>query len=230
METITTASGRCLLRRSKRRTLAISVLPDGTVEIVAPLASTIEAIQQKVAKRLGWINRQQRFFATLRVERPPRRYCTGATHRYLGRQYRLKVKKSADAGVKLRGAYLHVFAPSAKPKEIEALVSNWMREKAEVQFARRLVKWKWWCEHLGLPEPRLSLRNMPKRWGSAHRDGRIFLNPELVRAPSPCIDYVIAHEICHLKRPSHNQSFYSELEKLCPRWRDIKQRLESTDL
>ena len=76
----------------------------------------------------------------------------------------------------------------------------------------------------------LHLLDMPKRWGSAHRNGRISLNPELVRAPSSCIDYVIAHEICHIKHPQHDKEFYAQLEKLCPRWRAIKQRLETSDL
>lgn len=142
----------------------------------------------------------------------------------------LKVKKSSEAGVKLIGACLHVSSPSARPRDIEKLVSRWMREKADEQFARRLAKWEPWCECLGLPEPRLVLRNMPKRWGSAHRDGRIFLNPELVRTPSICIDYVIAHEICHLKHPGHDRAFYAELKTLCPNWRETKQRLESVDL
>lgn len=230
MRTITTEAGRCLLKRTPRRTLSISVLPNGTVEVVAPLSASMEAIQQKIAKRMGWIVRQRRFFAAMRVDRPPRRYRTGATHRYLGGQYRLKVEKSHESTVKLHGAYLHVSSTSAKPKDIEALVSAWMREKAELQFARRLGRWKRWCEHQGLPEPKLTIRNMPKRWGSSYQDGRIFLNPELVRAPSLCIDYVIAHEICHLKHPSHDRAFYTELEKNCPKWRDIKQRLESIDL
>ena len=229
MPTITTAAGRCLLKRTKRRTLSISVLPGGTVEIVAPLAASVESIRQKIEKRAGWIARQRRFFAALQVEHPPRRYRTGATYRYLGRQYRLKVKKASKADVKLIGAYLHVSSPSVRPKDIETRVSNWMREKAGEQFAWRLTKWRLWCEHLGLPEPRLVLRNMPKRWGSAHQDGRIFLNPELVRTPSLCIDYVIAHEICHLKHPGHDRAFYTELEELCPKWRSIKQRLESVD-
>jgi hypothetical protein len=229
MPTITTAAGRCLLKRSMRRTLSISVLPGGTVEIVAPLAASIATIRKKIEKRAGWIARQRRFFAALRVEHPPRRYRTGATHRYLGRQYRLKVKKASKPDVRLIGAYLHVSSPSARPRDIESRVSNWMRGKAGEQFARRLAKWKRWCEHLGLPETRLVLRNMPKRWGSAHQDGRIFLNPELVRAPSSCIDYVIAHEICHLKHPKHDRAFYAELESLCPKWIDTKLRLEAAD-
>lgn len=109
-------------------------------------------------------------------------------------------------------------------------MTSWVREKARDQFGRRLLKWKKWCSVFDLPEPRIFLRNMPKRWGSAHRDGRIYLNPELVRAPSLCIDYVMAHEICHLKHPKHNKAFYIELEKLCPKWKDIKHRLESSDI
>jgi hypothetical protein len=76
----------------------------------------------------------------------------------------------------------------------------------------------------------MRLRSMSKRWGSAARDGAIYLNPELVRAPSACIDYVIVHEICHLKHHHHGKAFYSELRSLCPDWATRKKRLESMDL
>ncbi|MFA5043691.1 MAG: YgjP-like metallopeptidase domain-containing protein, partial [Kiritimatiellia bacterium] len=109
------------------------------------------------------------------------------------------------------------------------LLSGWMRERAKEQFERRLEKWRAWCVERGLPEPKLHLLDMPKRWGSTHSNGRIFLNPELVRAPAPCIDYVIMHEVCHIKHPRHDRGFYAELEKLCPRWRAIKQRLETSE-
>lgn len=58
----------------------------------------------------------------------------------------------------------------------------------------------------------------------------MYLNPELVRAPAPCIDYVIVHEVCHIKHPRHDREFYAELEKLSPGWRSIKQRLETSEL
>ncbi len=230
METITTAVGICSLKRSSRHTLAISVLPDGAVEVVAPRDSALVAIQKKVEKRSGWINRQRRYFVTLHAERPARRYCNGATHRYLGRQYQLKVTISDIPGVKLRGAYLHIVSRSDSGKAVAALLATWMRDKAREQFVRRLRRWRSWCAQRGLPEPQLHLLDMPKRWGSTRANGNIFLNPELVRAPSPCIDYVITHEICHIKHPWHDKEFYAELEKLCPSWRAIKHRLESLDL
>lgn len=189
----------------------------------------IPEIQAKIKKRSGWIIRQRRHFFTLHAERPKRRYCTGATHRYLGRQFRLKVTTTAKPVVKLRGAYLHIGSRSLSRKDVATLLSGWMRERAKEQFERRLEKWRAWCVERGLPEPKLHLLDMPKRWGSTHSNGRIFLNPELVRAPAPCIDYVIMHEVCHIKHPRHDRGFYAELEKLCPRWRAIKQRLETSE-
>lgn len=210
--------------------MAISVLPNGAVEVVAPLSAGIAEIQSKIQKRSGWIMRQRRHFITLRVERPVRRYCAGATHRYLGRQYRLKLSVAAKPDVKLRGGYLHISSPSISSKAAADLLLGWMRVKAKEQFERRLLKWRAWCVERGLPEPKLHLLDMPKRWGSTHSDGRMYLNPELVRAPAPCIDYVIVHEVCHIKHPRHHKEFYAELEKLSPGWRAIKQRLETSEL
>jgi len=229
MATIRTAVGECVVKRARRRTLAISVLPDGTVEVVAPLGAAEDKIREKVEKRTRWILRQRRVFAALNVMRPPRRYCTGATHRYLGRQYRLKVSIGEDQGVKLRGAYLLVVSRSEAEDSVAALVASWMRERAKEQFSKRFVAWRTWCEERGLSEPRLRLLSMPKRWGSAHKNGTVALNPQLVRAPSICIDYVIAHEICHRLHAGHGRGFYAELNCLCPNWRQCKQRLEAMD-
>ena len=218
------------MKRSRRQTLAISVLPDGTVEVVAPVNAEVTKIQAKVEKRVGWIKRQRRTFAALSAQRPARRYCTGATHRYLGRQYQLRVTIADVQSVKLRGAYLCIVSRTGSDKSVAALLAAWMRERAKEQFSRRLGKWLKWCAERGLPEPKAQLLSMPKRWGSAHKDGRVSLNPELIRAPSACVDYVIAHELCHMKHPHHDKAFFAELEKLCPKWKAIKLRLESLDL
>jgi predicted metal-dependent hydrolase len=230
MQTLATPMGCCFLKRSSRRTLAISVLPNGVLEIVAPLNAGIPEILAKIAKRASWITRQRRHFLALRAERPERRYCTGATHLYLGRQYRLKVFTAGKPGVKCQGAFIHIGLRSDSNKAVSALLSGWMRERAAEQFERRLEKWRTWCAERGLPEPKLHLLYMPKRWGSTHLNGAMFLNPELVRAPAPCIDYVIAHEVCHIKHPRHDKAFYTELELLFPKWRAVKQRLETAEL
>ena len=115
MQTIQTAVGECRLRRTKRRTLAISVHPDGTVELVAPLSAALDAILAKVAKRTRWITIQRHSFSEMNRHRLPLRYVSGASHRYLGRQYRLKVQKGDSTGVRLVGGYFLVSAKSGRP-------------------------------------------------------------------------------------------------------------------
>jgi predicted metal-dependent hydrolase len=81
---------------------------------------------------------------------------------------------------------------------------------------------------MGCQPPLPIFRSMPRRWGSWSRSGRISLNPELIRAPTACIDYVITHELIHLIHPHHGAAFYELLETLMPDWRNRKQRLERT--
>lgn len=219
--------GSCVLKRSRRRTLAISVLPDGTVEVVAPIDVEMAKIQDKIEKRTSWIMRQRSLFVGLSSQRPTRRYCTGATHRYLGRQYMLKVSKGAEQSVKLSGAYFHIISRTATEKSVCSLFEAWMRARAKEQFERRLEKWGKWYTDKQLPHPQLRLLRMHKRWGSTAPNGIIKLNPELIRAPATCIDYVIAHELCHLKHPMHNKAFFRELNRLLPNWKTVKMRLES---
>lgn len=225
-EIIDTSAGPAKLKRSRRKTLAISVLPDGALELVAPEEVPIEAIQQRVEKRLAWIDQQRRRFADMNASRTLLRYVNGATHRYLGRQYRLKLRVEEASHVRLQGAYFHIATPTLDQEEVKQALDGWYRKRAQEQFTKRLQAWASWCSQRRLPEPKLRLRRMNKRWGSALRDGTICLNPELILAPSACVDYVIAHEICHLKHPDHGKRFWSLLAQQVPDWRQLKQRLE----
>lgn len=224
--TIETALGLALLRHSARKTLAISVLPDGTLELAAPLEAAERDILRKVEKRRRWIQAQRRNFAAMNAHRPEPRYVNGASHRYLGRQYRLKLARGSETSVLLKGAYFHVVTATGTDEEIRRALESWFRRKAAEQFARRIEEWVPWCTRHHLPKPRMRLLRMPKRWGSAASDGRIALNPELVHMPSPCIDYVIAHEICHLRHPHHDLRFFRLLTSLMPDWKARKMRLE----
>lgn len=226
---IETVVGPCRLKRSNRTTLAISVHPDGSVELVAPEKATMDDVASKVKRRAKWVAKQRQSFTEMNGARPPLKFRSGATHRYLGRQYRLKIRKGAEDCVKLRGGFFHIGTRDKTEEHVQCLLAAWMRGHAQEQFEKRLDRWQTWCVNQGLAEPHLHLRCMPKRWGSSHRDGRIFLNPQLVRAPSPCIDYVIAHEVCHLKHPSHDKAFYRLLSEQMPNWQAVKLKLEQVE-
>ncbi len=227
---VVTVVGPARLRRSKRKTLAISVSPNGSIDLTAPVRVKVADVLAKVAKRAAWICRQRGNFANMNAKRPPLRYSSGATHRYLGRQYRLKVSRGGHVGAKLAGAYFHVVTRNGTETEVRKQLDDWMRDRAREHLSRRVNDWKRWCERHSLPAPNFRLRSMPKRWGSAQRDGTILFNPELIRAPSVCIDYVVAHEVCHLRYPNHGPRFYRQLDGLLPNWRAVKRRLECAEL
>lgn len=227
-EILETPLGPAVLKRSSRKTLAISVLPDGSLELAAPVQASEPQILAKVEKRRKWILSQRRAFAAMNDHRPAPRYVHGATHRYLGRQYRLKVAVGPESGVQLRGAYFHVVTPTGSPEEVRRAMEKWFRRKASEQLGRRIEAWQSWCAKRGLPLPSMRLLRMPKRWGSASPEGRIAFNPELIHMPSRCVDYVVIHEICHLRHPHHGPEFFRLLGSLMPDWRQQKERMEHT--
>lgn len=228
--TIETVVGTAILKRTSRKTLAISVHPSGELELAAPMDATDQDILAKVGRRQRWILAQRQNFKVMNTERPQPRYVTGATHRYLGRQYRLKLVRGDEQGISLRGAFFHITTKGDDSTEVRRLLEKWFRARAGEQFGKRVESWVPWCEKHRLPRPRLRLLKMPKRWGSAGTDGRIALNPDLVHMPSRCIDYVITHEICHLRHPNHGPQFHRLLTSLMPDWRAVKERLARAEV
>jgi predicted metal-dependent hydrolase len=215
------------IRRANRKTLAITVRPDLSIIVTAPRRSSIEAIKAKVRKRATWIRKQRIYFERFLPPVPIRRYISGETHRYLGRQYRLKVISALSESVKLKGKYLRIETPHKHDaKRVRYLLDAWYREHACLIFSR--------CLDACLPSlygrikeaPKLYLRRMPKRWGSWTQRGAIYLNPELVRAPASCVDYVVTHELCHLVYGNHGKEFFALLRKVMPDWEMRKVHLE----
>jgi predicted metal-dependent hydrolase len=220
-----------LLSRRERKTLAITVHPDLRVEVVAPLDAEETAVIERVRKRAKWILKQRRQFLSWMPKPVPRRYQSGETHRYLGRQYRLRIVQSEKTGVAIKGGFIEIHQPSSHDfamarKQLDA----WFRQKAEQRFRKELPKSLKRLALYELPTPTLRLLRMPKRWGSCTAKDEILLNPELIKAPGVCVEYVILHELCHLKHPNHSAAFFRMLDAVLPDWRERKQRLERAEL
>ena len=219
------------LSRSVRKTLAITVHPDLRVEVVAPLDAGEPAILARVQARARWILRQRRQFLAWMPKPMPRLYRPGETHRYLGRQYRLKVIAGEANKVCLKGSFIEVHQPPGQDANVvKRHLTAWYRQRAEARFTQEMIKALKRLRVHALPEPNLRLLRMPKRWGSCTAKGEILLNPELIKAPGPCIEYVIIHELCHLKHPNHSTAFFRMLDAVLPDWQERKQRLERTEI
>lgn len=213
--------------RRPRKTLAINVHPDGRVEVCTPEDAPAERVATLVSKRGAWILCQQRALAALPEPAPVKRFLPGATIRYLGRQYRLKFVVSPERRVKVVPGYIEVHAPR-KPTSAEAgrLVNAWLDTRAREVLRERYRECVVRLGRLKLPEAKaVSVRRMRTRWGSCSRGRIISLNPELMYAPKDCIDYVITHELCHLREMNHGARFTRLMDRALPEWQVLRARL-----
>jgi len=216
---------------ANRKRLTIHVHPEMRLEVLAPRGRSLEDVLARVESRAGWIAKQWRYFDRYQPTQPERQFQSGETHRYLGRQYRLKVFHGPEDTAKLVGKFLRVTqADTGDRGTTESLVDRWYRDHASETFDRRTNICLEHCKSLKLQAtPKVSIRKMSRRWGSCTKAGNITLNLELIRAPVHCIDYVIIHELCHLKIHDHSPRFYRTLARLLPDWELRKERLESQD-
>ena len=212
------------LEYSGRKSLGITITPDLKVLVKAPFDTSIEKIKEKLRKKAPWIIRQQSFFLSFHPKTPARRFVGGETHLYLGKQYRLKILPNKIESVKLKGQFIEV--ETTDKSRAKQLVNEWYLKNAKIKFhsiAQPLIdKFK-----KNKVEPSsIVLREMPTRWGSCTPKGKIILNPELIKAPKGCIEYVIIHELCHLIHHDHTQKFIDLQTKEMKDWEKWKMRLE----
>ncbi len=210
-----------------RKTLGIKVYPDKSVHVVAPTGTKPEKVSDKVHSKAAWVLRQQDFFLSFHPLTPPRRFISGETHLYLGKQYRLKLIESENESVKLQGGNITIYNKKRENiKHIERLLKSWYKSKAEIYLDKVFQDLVPVIKPFYNGTPLLKFRWMDKRWGSCSPKGEILLNIELIKAPKKCIEYVIIHELCHLAYLNHSKSFYELLDKLAPNWRKTKDELE----
>ena len=208
--------------------IAIHVEPDGRVIVDAPSDASADTVLTAVKKRARWISTHLAAIRARLAHVLPREYLSGESLFYLGRRYQLKVLVVAGSPAKarMRGPLIEVSVPERKRELVRVQLDAWFRTRAREVFKERIKAMAAslrWVREL----PALRLQNMKVQWGSCSPAGRITVNPHLVKAPRECIDYVLLHELCHLRHHNHSARFYESLDAHMPRWRAVKQRLDA---
>ncbi len=212
------------LTYSERKSLGITVTPEMEVYVKAPHGAKLDKIKEKIRKRAPWIMKQQNFFLAFYPKAAEKKFVSGESHLFLGRSYQLKYTKSTRKDVVRKGRFMEV--QSKTKADIKPLLLKWYRIKAKTNFAviaepliQRFKKYD--------VEPKgIFIQTMTTRWGSCTAKGKIILNPELIKAPKACIEYVIIHELCHLVHRNHTQKFFDLQTKEMPDWQKWKAKLE----
>jgi len=211
-----------MLIYSRRRTIGIHIYSDGRVIVRAPLTCTHRQVEAALDKRQGWLRQHLNRIAAAGISPPPS--CeTGAPFALLGRTYRLAMIPAPRDRVCCDDDSLYVEARD--PARVEHLIAAWYKTQADRIFAERLAVCFERVRHWGVDYPDLRTRTMKTRWGSCSASGRITLNTRLVTQPIDLIDYVILHELCHLRRMDHSPAFYALMDEVAPDWRQHRARL-----
>lgn len=207
--------------------LQIKVHPDCRVIVSAPEKSTDEEVVKATKKRSRWIYEKLRDFRKQLEHITPRRFVSGESHYYLGKQYLLKVNvsKLQPQGVKLFRGKIEVTLINKDSSKVKKLLLDWYKAKSKEVFSKRLdamVEQTLWISE----RPELRVRTMQTQWGSCSPNGRLTLNPHLVKASRECIDYVLLHELCHIAEHNHSERFYRLMNQVMPNWEKTKDKLD----
>ncbi|MDR0967745.1 MAG: M48 family metallopeptidase [Rickettsiales bacterium] len=213
--------------REKRKTLAIHILPDCSIVAHAPVQATDDEIADFVRRKHLWIAKQLIFFGQFHKDKC-NECISGAAFCYLGKQYQIIIKKTPQVReyVELEKERLIVYSVLPKKQaRNQEILDNWLSAMAQKQFALALKRVR--QKFNDLPDIKMKIRVLKKRWGSFLSPDIIMLNPNLIFAPRRCIEYVITHELCHYYHRDHSVAFFAMLGAKLPNWEKLKSELEN---
>ena len=195
-----------------RKTLGICVHPDGSVEVKAPMEAPLEQIRKHVHRRAPWIYKQQRYFSSFGIHTPERKYVSGESHLYLGRQYMLRVVDSERNEVHYKGNILEV--ECRRRKDVRSLLMAWYRKRAEIKFEEYAAPLIARFNRYQVKPSAIKLKEMATRWGSCTATRTISLSCYLMLVPAHLMDYVMLHELAHTREMNHGPRFWELLDSL----------------
>ncbi len=215
-----------LLIKQDRKTLSLTVTPDLRIILKCPNKATDEKIEAFLKRKWFWLEKQLSFFKKYQRNVYEKEYISGEGYLYLGRQYKLVVRRGKEDSVAITRGKLLVFTTKTvgDGKYNRKLINAWFMGKTEKIFQERFEAMLAKFDYKNTPA--LGIREMKKRWGSFLNKDKIFLNPKLITTPKECIDYVIVHELCHLKYKNHNKRFFELFNKKYPKGKKVKEKLE----
>lgn len=218
------------IERKKTNIIKYKVYPDLTIKVIAPKFLPLHEIHSHVAERKNWFKKHLDHFTVNRPKEKPELQ-NGSTVRLLGEQYTLIINESKKDSVEMLNQlfdrFILINAKSAAPQYIEALLDRWYKVNSVPYFKTMMNKCLVKLSKYSIPTPKLFVRKMKSRWGSCIKSkAKITLNTMLMKESPGFVEYVVMHELCHLKHANHSKHFYSFLESVMPDWKEKKNELK----
>ena len=217
------------LLRSKRRSIGFLIDDDG-LRITAPKWVTLAEIENAIREKQRWIfsKLNERRERSARRLQPQMQWRDGAALPYLGADLTLRIRAAQAAGIVYdapRGELIVSLPPGAGEQQLKDRVQGWLQLEAKRLFAERLPVY---ADKLGVAYRSFALSSATTQWGSCTADGRIRLNWRLIHFALPMIDYVVAHELSHLREMNHSPRFWATVQSIFPEFEAVKKALRDS--
>ena len=200
--------------RTSRRTIAIQIDPEKGVIVRAPKRGYKSEIHNFLIKKTPWILKKLGQARQQAAEIPRHNYMTGDIFLFRGENHSLAFETAKKNRVDIAGHYIIVgLKPDTPQSKIPEIIKKWYIAQAREIFNERVIVYS---RGLGVNAARVAIRGQSKRWGSCSAKGNLNLNWKLVMAPPHILDYVVAHELCHLKHSNHQSEFWQLLDSQMP--------------
>lgn len=213
---------------SRRRSISITVSPDKGVTVKAPYGAPVKTIDRFVTEKSQWIQKAlDKFSSLVRLDKPEG-YCDGDTVLLFGKKHTLRLSPGKGYSVKLgTDSTIEVtWSDDNDPLIIRGILESWFsfvaKQKLRSEFREVLLKY---CDYVLSPTG-FKVRKMKTRWGSCSSKGGIALSYDLIRLSSGCREYVMVHELCHLRHHNHGKGFYDLLTDLYPGWKETRAEIK----
>ncbi len=216
------------LSRKNIKKIRLRVFPSSIIRLSVPLDTPVEYIDNLLREKTPWIKKQLESFEQTKTIEKEDTIRTGTSTKILGRQLQIKVEKSLRKRIIKDDGKLIVY--TTKPKDqanIDTQFNNWWQKNAKIYFHEVLQRLYPIVEKHEIAPPTIKVKKMQTLWGSCSRKNHIInLNYYLYKAPIPCIEYVIFHELIHFLHPRHDKDFYAMMTIYMPDWLERKKILD----
>ena len=220
-------------RVPRRRHVHILVNDEGTIEVRAPWRFSLAKARELLRENAQWVMQSLDSVREKLAQRP--RLVTGAHLRLLDESLRLDVRPRAQVDlfanarswrgrVERRGTVLRVSTTSLGDDELRALIESWYRREAATHLAGRVEHYS---PRLGVRPSRVTIRGQRSRWGSCSGKGTVSLNWRLMMVRNTLVDYVVVHELCHLRHMNHSPHFWAMVSGIIPDYGDRRRSLDA---
>jgi len=211
---------------SGRRSIGISVLPDSSVIVRVPYLTSLKTITRIVTDKYYWVIKHRDNYRKLDNSSLNRSYTTGELHLFRGNRSIIQIEKSVMPYVRFNDNTIELGTSKTDDEAaIKRLLYKGYKDEALILFPELLQKVVREHQNQMFKPAGLIIRTMKRRWGSCSNKGVITLSTELIKLSDLYIEYVIAHELCHLKHHNHGAHYYKLLSEVFPEWKTVRREL-----